>query len=200
MIMKSLSLTLIGMLFSIHSVAGTLQPAKVKVLPFAAGVPASGGSGCVGGADVRIDKNGKVTVLPAMEVRGTDALSSFSRVSCNIRLPLSIAKNYKLVVKEINNSGSFLVENTNEISVSQRINFVGTQSSSNPNLILSGEGSLNWKNSVPGTFLAESSCAGRDVMLALDTNILLKKASAEPTNSIAQLDQSQFQIIAVKCK
>jgi hypothetical protein len=198
--MKTLSLTLICLLSSLSAVAGTLQPAKVKALPFVAGVPASAGTGCVGGADVRIERNGRVTVLPAMEVKGTDALTSFSRVSCNIRIPLSVAKNYKLIIKEINNSGSHFVESHNEISVSQKLNFVGAQPSANPDLILSGEGQLKWKNAVPGKNLAESPCTSRDVMLALNTNMLLKKVSLESTNSIAQLDQTQFQISAVKCK
>jgi len=198
--MKTLSLTLICLLSSLSSVAGALQPAKVKAVPFVAGEPAAAGTGCVGGADVRIEKNGRVTVLPAMGVKGTDALSSFSRVSCNIRIPFSVAKNYKLIVKEISNSGSHFVDAQNEISLSQKINFVGSQPLANPDLILSGEGELKWKNSIPGKNLAESACNSRDVMLALNTNMLLKKLSAESTNSLAQLDQTQFQISAAKCK
>ena len=199
--MKNLTLSLIALLTSVSVSAATLQPATKIKSPFIFGLPSNGGNGCpAGGISIQLEKSGRVTVELAMDVRGDVAHASFSRLACSLRIPMNVAKNYKIVVREINNKGNYFLEPQDIVSVSQKVSIVGGPALNNPDLSLSGQGDIAWKNAVAGKNLAESVCNTRSLMLGVNTNMLLKKLGALSSNSYASLEQVQFQILAVKCK
>lgn len=86
-----------------------------------------GGTGCPA-ATALVDLHGdSLLVLLDKMVLKASSSASFARAACNIRLPITVAEGYEVVVSGIQSQGDFRTRSSDTLTLDQSINFVGQE-------------------------------------------------------------------------
>lgn len=165
------------------------------------GQPSIGGTGCPAASTYvqSNDYNRFILLYDKFEIDGVNQ-NPFPRSTCNIRIPISTPAGTKMVVREVLTEGIYNAEAGDSLQLDQDVWFVG-QATRKP-VKAELKGSWNYVDigrNPTGSIIAESTCGGRDAMLAVAMTSMIRKSAAKSTESYLGVYKTEFEIELVPC-
>ncbi|MBY0555091.1 DUF4360 domain-containing protein [bacterium] len=191
------ALVLVSLLISVKVLA-QLVPGGSLSSAVQLGQIGYGGTGCTpASTSVSAEGDLVVALLDGFVVEGKrDAL--FDRKNCNLRIPLSIAQGYQVIVRGVELQGSYSAGISDVLTLDHGVSIVGAVRVKPTSLKLRGSNSLQTRTSLNSKEWAVSKCGATSAMLAVSMTGLLRQTQTD-MNSYLSLESAQLRIEVRRC-